>query len=689
MKKKNYLILTIFVILVLILGGTYAYVRIVVTGTKTNLLSSGTLSLRLLEDSNSISIPNAIPMKPEDGKAQDPFTFSLENNGTVQSYYTVYLVDDAISSGGVRLEDKYVDYYLTKTVNGNKTEQINLLTYMDTDLVMINGNQVTGRVIDSGLIQVGTSNKIDYSLRLWLDYSAGNDAMNKEFAAKLYVVADQVREKVVINGDGTNANVPEVADGMIPVVYNGDNWVKADITNANKSWFDYSTQKWANVVTVLENGTQSRLHYESAPNGTVIPMADINTMWVWIPRYSYTIKSEDGTNYYGKGSTNKNLPGEIDIKFISVTEKETGTAQYTGSTASNYLTMPGFTFGNEELSGIWVGKFETAGGTGNATTTAENVLIKPDVQSWRNIQVSKMYLVGRDLQNQESIFGFSNSTNDLDSHMMKNTEWSLVAFLSQSKYGKYGNTSYTGAEKEVFINNSSGYYTGRSGGSYGGNTPINGTYTSQGDATQYKNYGFYSYDDYLLDYSTGAKTTKVAGKGTGASTTGNIYGVYDMSGGAWECVMANHQNYSGYTARSYTIEEAQAVLGRTDGTAAGIWNSGFNGPVFGKDYNEETGAWDIPMSITNGTPFPESKYYDLYQTTSYLTACNGGPCKGQSYETSSWYGDTWWFGALSNPWVGRGGYCANGSGAGVFYSYAGHGNVLSDRSFRLVLVVSN
>ena len=29
-------------------------------------------------------------------------------------------------------------------------------------------------------------------------------------------------------------------------------------------------------------------------------MNDIETMWVWIPRYSYSIASEDGTNYYGR-----------------------------------------------------------------------------------------------------------------------------------------------------------------------------------------------------------------------------------------------------------------------------------------------------------------------------------------------------------------------------------------------------
>ena len=216
-------------------------------------------------------------------------------------------------------------------------------------------------------------------------------------------------------------------------------------------------------------------------------------------------------------------------------------------------------------------------------------------------------------------------------------------------------------------------------------TPINGTYTDKTDTTIFNNYGFYSYDDYLLDYSTGARTsTKVKGKGTGASTTGNIYGVYDMSGGAWDYVMVNNQNYSGRTARSYTAEEAP-LAGFTDETSAvEIENSGFNGPVFGKDYNAETGKWDIQMYVTNGIDFPDKKYYNLHTTESYLTACDGKTCKGDSSETGGWYDDGWRFTTIEKPWFGRGAAYGN-SNAGIFYSVSSQGNSNNLYTFRLVL----
>jgi len=676
----------IAILVFIIFGLSYAYLARGVLGKKRYEIDAGMLSLKINDGENNISLDNAYPMTSEEGLEQTPFLFSIENDGDKESLYTVYLIDDEIEVGRDRLDDKDLDYYLVREPNTTKEVQSGHLTELKTKTITVSNKEVTGRVLDTGTISKG--NTKSYSLRVWLDYETGNDAMGKVFSVKLYVVADQIKDKFLIYDDGTGANQPDMINGLIPVIYSEEDksWVKADITNKNKSWFDYGTQKWANAVTVMERGIKSREEYETAPVGTEIDMVDINTMWVWIPRYSYSIKSEDGVNYYGKGSTNKNLPGEIDVKFISEFEKESGNAQYTEVGNEHWLTHPAFTFGSDELTGLWVGKFETGGYYGDSTD-ASRVQIKPDITSWRKIQLSNMYKVGRKLQEEIDTFGFSTNVNPgLDSHMVKNSEWGSVAFLSQSKYGKYGNSNYIEADKELYLNNSDQYYTGRSGGSYSGNTPINGTYTDKSDTALYKNYGFYSYDDYLLDYDTGSKTkTKVKGKGTGASTTGNIYGVYDMSGGAWEYVMANRQNYSGRTARSYTKEEA-ILAGLTNVTdAVGVWNSGFNGPVFGKDYNQETGKWDIQMYVTNGTDFPDEKYYNLYTTTNHLTACDGKPCKGESYETGGWYDETFWFGELETSWINRGG-SYNDSHAGPFRSTLASGEANGSVSFRLALV---
>ena len=185
--------------------------------------------------------------------------------------------------------------------------------------------------------------------------------------------------------------------------------------------------------------------------------------------------------------------------------------------------------------------------------------------------------------------------SNADSHMMKNMEWGAVAYLKQSKYG-LGTT-------DIAVNTNSNFYTG------GG----------QSDA--YK--------------------TKVA-----QSTTGNIYGVYDMSGGAWEYVMGNMKNSSN---------------------------------AF---YSSKAGF----------TTAPDSKYYDSYKyDTSYASHARGklGDATKETLATfgsvtGGWYSDYAGFPDSSYSWLLRGGDWRNGTNAGVFAFYSLGGDS-SDYSARAVL----
>ena len=130
------------------------------------------------------------------------------------------------------------------------------------------------------------------------------------------------------------------------------------------------------------------------------------------------------------------------------------------------------------------------------------------------------------------------------------------------------------------------------------------------------------------------------GKGVGASTTGTIYGVYDMSGGAWEYVMGNYNDL--------------------------VASSGF-------------------------VTMPESKYYNKYTSDDIFTACNGSECLGHALsETAGWYNDARTMVSEEYPWLLRGGSHGTTAGAGVFYFYTGGftGNANFNGSFRLVLALS-
>ena len=381
---------------------------------------------------------------------------------------------------------------------------------------------------------------------------------------------------------------------MIPVTIS-DTGVVTTISKSNSNWYNYDKKKWANVVLTTSS---SRIKYLNT-TGVSVSETDVLAYLVWIPRYKYkiwtTITSSEGSE-----------------QTIEVVFEDKTTPKSTGTTVGSYRTHPAFTFGDTELNGIWVGKFET---TGDATTPT----VKPNLQSLRSQKVSTQFSTAQKFGT--STYG---STSKIDAHMMKNSEWGAVAYLSHSKYG---------VNREVYFNNSSEFYTGRSGGNVGGSTAINTVYTNQTSTTQYNTYGFYTWDGYLLDYDTNTKSSthdisKVA------STTGNITGVYDMSGGAWEYVMGNYNN---------TIK-----------------SSGFS-------------------------TLPDSKYYDTYSITSN-SSCTIATCGGHAlFETAGWYSDTSGFVNSTYPWFGRGANYTYGASAGAFYSNSHYGAAYTNYSFRLVL----
>ena len=606
------------------------------TSEKEQSLIVGDLSLTISSTSSTLGTGLNVPKTDSEANSLTPYTFTITNNGSLSANYTLKIVDDtsAITSDGCSANQIGKSYIGIKVDGG--TTLTGLLSNYET--------------IDTGVLAPGKSKT--YNVRLWIKSNAPNSVIGKHYHGKILLETSQTEGDENYK-DSSGANQPKLVDGMIPVEYNEstDAWVKADIKS---EWYNYGEQKWANAVTVTST---NRSTYQNASAGTTISMDDINTMWVWIPRYKYKISNNIGS------SSTLTSPPMIDVIFESETnttgvDEETYRNGITSSgTNSNYYTHPAFRDGSQifnihdydiggwdkELTGIWVGKFETSG---SATTPT----IKPDVISLRNQDVSTQFitslkLAGGTMNNSTGKVTFSGNTtygltNSTDTHMMKNTEWGAVAILSQSQYGKMGNSDYTGINKEVYINNSSGYYTGRSAG-----TP----------STSATTYGGYSYNDKSCSGSicTGSKTKNA---GNGASTTGTIYGIYDMSGGAMEYLMGNWNGYSGNSSTS---------------------NSGFNG------------SFANGTTKTNGKSFPESKYYDKYTNgTSDNTITKEKSILGDAtWETMNWYQSYYYFIYTNYPWFHRGGYYDNSANAGIFYFSNGYyGQAYDTASFRVTLI---
>ncbi len=391
-------------------------------------------------------------------------------------------------------------------------------------------------------------------------------------------------------------NTPDLADGALtPIKWieepeGSGNYTMVETTPDDPEWYSYTTtdKKWANAIT--EDGS----------------------MWVWIPRYAYQIAD----NYH----TNSATGGTINIEFLKGTTNEGATGktivEYNSSTTNNftqfpngYVIHPGFEY-SSTAPGLWVAKYEAS--RNNATDTGEGsantIKIQPGVQSWRNISVSDIYT---------TCLNYDSTTlenENLNSHMMKDTEWGAAAYLAQSIYGK---------NKEVWINPNSNYITGQAGNSASSTT------------------------------STSAYNS---GNGPQASTTGNVYGIYDMSGGAYE-----------YTA---------AYVANSNNNLNKYGDSLLKGEEYTKDIYEVE-ASQFGDDRENNYEMAANKYGDaIYETSKYYISDN-----------SSWYENSLYFPYADEPFFMRGGNYAETNNAGPFSLWGDYGGGYDSIGFRVALVL--
>ena len=171
----------VLIVLVVVMGATYAWLTITLTSTKSNDVVVGNLSLKIDDDlKDGIHLENAIPVSDTVGLSYEPYYFSLTNNGSIESNYTIYLDDGSIDSGITRMNDEYLKYSLEKNGTGSESK---FLKSIKTE---------QGRILDSGILKVGETN--EYNFRLWIDHNVENDVMTTVFSGKIRVEAEQIKE---------------------------------------------------------------------------------------------------------------------------------------------------------------------------------------------------------------------------------------------------------------------------------------------------------------------------------------------------------------------------------------------------------------------------------------------------------------------------------------------------------------
>lgn len=466
------------------------------------------------------------------------------------------------------LENNKLDINLSKYINKNisivERLALNDLKHNDIDIISNDGFNLRYNTKNNNFI---------------IDINGFNITSNKYIIEenKFYIISLTMSDKDInlyINGSSVlnysmaiNTNYNILTTGGIGNVLVSDLYVYNDILTSkevNNNYRDNLILITDNLVSGYNNfyPMTTDSYYKSSPLGTTIKDSDINEFYVWIPRFKYRLWNVTGepniSSYdaYTKGidisfEKNKESGGSIYCKDNICYSDEERTISLTQNDNDKYYTPSSFT-NNEELLGFWVGKYEVSNGCkDNCLTNSSDLTILPNQESWRNNNLSNYY---------EAIKGKGNSY-----HIIKNSEWGTISYLSHSKYGICSNMKCT----EITSNN-----------------------------------------------------TYISGKEGKDSTTGNIYGVFDMAGSASEFVMANY----------------------TSNNSLALNNSNFK--------------YNVTIPSTD---------YDLYSGTNFILGDATKEILLTQSSTGSWDNNYSIFIDKVNNWFIRGGMAGNEVGNGIFY----------------------
>ena len=285
LSKKQIIVIVSLLVAVLIIGVTIAYFMSRQTGAE-QTITSGNLSITYTNE-NAFNLTGLIPLAEEEVQDKaSKIEFTITNNGNLKAYVEIGMTDITIPEEFKNQDFMYAIY----------DENNNMITSGDFSGI---GNNTEMSMYQDIEFEVGDSK--DYTAYIWINETPDDQTsmMGKTFKGKMQITGYL---KPLNYRDNSGANSPKLADGMIPVVYDetSENWEVAD---TSKEWYNYDEQWWANAVTTSEAS------YRTAEAGTEIPMEDINSMWVWIPRYKYRIPSNIGS------SSAVGTPPEIDVVF--------------------------------------------------------------------------------------------------------------------------------------------------------------------------------------------------------------------------------------------------------------------------------------------------------------------------------------------------------------------------------------
>ena len=241
-KKRNLIIGISLSLIIMIIGTTYAYFTWQSSNNTLVDITVEDMADVVFKGGNDINITNIGPVLDyNDGEITEFYIKKkMDNNLDININITPTILPDSLKDESFKVkllsstdnityteikEDNFKDKETNIKFTLSTTELTNNLTYFKV-IFYIDGNMLNS-----------------------------NNMKGQSFGAKIDISVDK-----------NEPNAPVLAEGMIPITYDGSNWVKADINNTDNNWYDYENKQWANAVMVVADNTYQTYLVDSSTN---------------------------------------------------------------------------------------------------------------------------------------------------------------------------------------------------------------------------------------------------------------------------------------------------------------------------------------------------------------------------------------------------------------------------------------
>ena len=371
MDKKKQLILSIGLVLILVLmivGISYAAFKFVGEGKKPNTITTGAITMEYTESTNTISMTGALPTTDATGKVRltkgEYFDFTIKSSiqGNTNINWEI-AAEDITPSSAKKMAGKNIKLYLTK-LNGDKEEEVMAPKVYNAST---SANTKTGR--PSGVMSLATgtmsaSETTNYRLRMYVDedYNPQGDGGSLSFSVK-------------INAYGKTGKKMPVGSKM-----------KAHSTSADSSTrTDFHTDDYRSKITTITTKKDNIVPATATDSWDISEAGDGSVM-------AYVEDDGTGNSTYkvtigGKGGI---IANESMINYFYDFEKMTS-IDLSALDTSEVTDMSGMFYSCSSLTSLDVSKFDTSNVTDMSAMFNDcSSLTSLDVSKFDTSQVTDM-----------------------------------------------------------------------------------------------------------------------------------------------------------------------------------------------------------------------------------------------------------------------------------------------------------